>query len=21
MEQPVNHGFSKLTNLHDCNTC
>jgi len=21
MEQPMNHGFNKLTNLHDCNTC
>ena len=21
LEQPMNHGFNKLTNLHDCNTC
>jgi len=21
MEQPMNHGFNKLTNLRDCNTC
>jgi len=21
MEQPMNHGFNNLTNLHDCNTC
>jgi len=21
MEQPMNNGFNKLTDLHDCNTC
>jgi len=21
MEQLMNHGFNKLTNLHDCNSC